>query len=204
MKKVDLYLLEDFKLKKNPILLSFPEEFETERLLIRAPKFGDGYQLNQAILESVNEMRPWLPFVEKKPTLEESEAYVRKARLSFLERTDLVLHLFDKNSGEFVGSSGLHRFDWNIAMFEIGYWLRTSRTGNGLMTEAVLGISAFSIEHLHANRIEIRCNSENLPSIRVAERAGFKFEGTLRNVNMDDNGKLSHINIYSKAKGYEY
>ncbi len=46
-----------------------------------------------------------------------STAYVRKARLNFLERTDLVLHLIDKNTGQFVGSSGLHRFDWNIRKF---------------------------------------------------------------------------------------
>jgi hypothetical protein len=62
-------------------------------------------------------MHPWLAFVKNLPTLDESKAYVRKARLNFLERTDLVLHLIDKNTGQFVGSSGLHRFDWNIRKF---------------------------------------------------------------------------------------
>lgn len=147
-------------------------------------------------------MRPWFPFVKNLPTLDESEAYVRKARLNFLERTDLVLHLIDKNTGQFVGSSGLHRFDWNIRKFEIGYWLRTSRTGQGLMTEALNGITSFAIIHLEANRIEIRCSSGNVASIRVAERAGLTLEGTLRNVTKDDSGAITDINVFAKAKGW--
>jgi ribosomal-protein-serine acetyltransferase len=189
---------------KNPILLSFPEEFETNRLTIRAPRWGDGPALYMAIRESVNELRPWLPFVKNHPSVEESEAYVRKARLNFFERSDLVLHLFDKQTGEFVGCSGLHRFDWNIRKFEIGYWLRTARTGQGLMTEAVNGITSFAITQLEANRIEIRCNRLNTSSIRVAERAGYTLEGTLRNFSFDQSGDLADVTIFSKVRGFEY
>jgi ribosomal-protein-serine acetyltransferase len=149
-------------------------------------------------------LRPWLPFLKHLPSVDESEAYVRKAKLNFLERTDLVLHLIDKHTGELVGRSGLHRFDWNIRKFEIGYWLRTSRTGQGLMTEAVIGISDFAIKMLEANRIEIRCNGRNTASIRVAERTGFILEGTLRNASLDETGVLADIKVFSKAKGYEF
>lgn len=189
---------------KNPILLSFPEEFESDRLIIRAPQWGDGSAVNEAIRESVNEMRPWLPFVRNIPTVEESEAYIRKARLNFLERSDLVLHLFDKDSGALVGSSGLHRIDWKVRKFEIGYWLRTARTGQGLMTEAVNAISSFAMTHLEANRIEICCNRLNTSSSRVAERAGFTLEGTLRNFNLNDSDQLADLNIFSKVRGYEF
>ncbi|MNW43820.1 hypothetical protein D3C74_210310 [compost metagenome] len=46
----------------NPILLSFPDQFQTERLTIRAPQWGDGAAVNEAMRESANELRPWLPF----------------------------------------------------------------------------------------------------------------------------------------------
>ncbi|MNK29038.1 Ribosomal-protein-serine acetyltransferase [compost metagenome] len=187
-----------------PILLSFPEEFETERLIIRAPRYGDGALINEAICESVNELRPWLPFARNLPTPDESEAYVRKARLNFLERTDLVLHLFDRNTNEFIGSSGLHRFDWDIRNFEIGYWLRTSRTGQGLAVEAVHGVTDFAVTYLEAKRLEIRCEANNQASGRVAERAGFTREGILRNASLDEFGGLADIMIFAKAKGYEY
>ncbi|WP_373430107.1 GNAT family N-acetyltransferase [Paenibacillus sp. GD4] len=188
----------------NPILLSFPEEFETDRLIIRAPRWGDGSLVNEAIHESASELRPWLPFLRHLPSVDDSESYVRKARLNFLERTDLVLHIIDKLTGDFVGSSGLHRFDWNVRKFEIGYWLRTSQTGKGLMTEAVIGITNFAINTLEANRIEIRCDRRNASSIRVAERAGFMLEGTLRNLSLNESGNLTDIKVFSKAKGYEF
>ncbi len=44
------------------ILLEFPEEFETERLMIRSPFWGDGAELNAAIQESIKELRPWMPW----------------------------------------------------------------------------------------------------------------------------------------------
>ncbi|CAM2915122.1 GNAT family N-acetyltransferase [Paenibacillus sediminis] len=188
----------------NPILISFPEEFETNRLIIRAPQWGDGAIINEAIRESVDELRPWLPFARTVPSVDESEAYVRKARLDFLARTDLVLHLFDKHTGEFVGSSGLHRINWDIRHFEIGYWVRTSRSGQGYMTEAVNGITNFAITHLEANRIEIRCNSRNISSTRVAKRAGYTLEGVLRSISREETGELANINIFSKVRGYEF
>lgn len=188
----------------NPILITFPEEFETERMIIRAPRFGEGALVHEAIHESVNELRAWLPFARNLPAPEESEVYVRRARLNFLERTDLVLHLFDKHTNQFIGSSGLHQFDWEIRKFEIGYWLRTSRTGQGLALEAVQGIAEFAINRLEASRLEIRCSPRNQASRRVAERAGFTQEGILRNADLDESGAPADIMIWAKAKGYEY
>ena len=92
-----------------------------------------------------------------------------------------MLLLFLKGTGTLVGSSGLHRIDWEVPKFEIGYWCRTGFTGRGYVTEAVRGISAFAFDVLGARRVEIRCDSRNLPSARGAERAGFRLEGELRN-----------------------
>ena len=37
-----------------PILLDFPDSFETERLLLRAPRVGDGAVMNAALIESID------------------------------------------------------------------------------------------------------------------------------------------------------
>ncbi|MGO4528422.1 GNAT family N-acetyltransferase [Paenibacillus sp. 2TAF8] len=187
-----------------PIMLDFPESFHTERLTIRAPQWGDGADVNAAIRESADELRPWLPFAENIPSLEESEASVRKARLKFMERSDLMLHLRDKITDEFVGSSGLHRIDWNARCFEIGYWVRTSRSGKGLVTEAVRGIEQFAILHLQANRLEIRCDARNVRSAKVAERLGYTLEGVLRRIKQDRTGVWVDTMIFSKVRGIEF
>lgn len=188
----------------NPLLLSVPESFESSRLLIRSPLWGDGAKLNEAVKESRTELLPWMPWAEHSPTLEESEMVIRRSRIRYLERSDLMLLLFLKETGQLIGSSGLHRIDWQARKFEIGYWVRTAFGGNGYISEAVEAITQFAVHELDANRVEIRCDSRNVRSARVAERNGFTLEGILRKEKCDAAGSLRDTMIFSKVKSIEY
>ncbi|USG64804.1 GNAT family N-acetyltransferase [Brevibacillus ruminantium] len=188
----------------DPILLSIPESFESERLLIRAPLWGDGAAVNEAVRESVEELRPWMPWAEQIPTVQESEAQIRHSRLEFLERKDFRLILIQKETGQLVGNSGLHRIDWQARKFEIGYWVRSSFGKQGYITEAVDAITNFAIQELQANRIEIRCDARNTQSARVAERLGFTLEGILRQEKCDRDGSLRDTMVFSKVRGVEF
>jgi len=165
----------------NPILLDFPDHFETERLLIRAPRPGDGAEINAAVRESWAELRPWMPFAAGDfPTPEESEARVRRVHAAFLQREDLHLLAFLKGTDTLVVATGLHRINWNVPRFEIGYWARTPYAGQGYVTETVRGLTDFAFTVLGAKRVEIRCDAENERSAAVAQRAGYRLEATLR------------------------
>ncbi|MBH5320465.1 GNAT family N-acetyltransferase [Paenibacillus sp. GSMTC-2017] len=188
----------------DPNLLSIPESFESERLLIRAPLWGDGPAVHRAVVGSIEELRPWMPWAKNIPTIEESESSIRQSRLEFLEQTDLRLLLFLKETGQLVGSSGLHRIDWHLRKFEIGYWVCTSFSKQGYITEAVDAITNYAIQQLQANRIEIRCDSRNKQSARVAERLAFALEGILRNDKYDEDGLLRDTMIFSKVRGVEF
>jgi RimJ/RimL family protein N-acetyltransferase len=185
---------------KPPILRDLPESFETERLLIRCPIPGDGAKDYAAIVESLEELKPWMLWARQELSVELQEENMRRARVAFLQRSDLLLLLFLKGTETLVGSSGLHRIDWSVPKFEIGYWIRTSLTGQGYATEAVRGILAFAFEVLGAQRVEIRCASENRPSARVVERAGFRLEGELRNAEVDAQGKLRNVPLFSMIR----
>lgn len=185
--------MSDFK----PVLLNFPDQFESERLLIRAPRAGDGKAINEAIIESFNELNIWMPWAREKPTLQDSEEACRRSAARFIAREDLQLLLFSKSTGELVGSSGLHRFDWSVPKFEIGYWCRTSQTGKGYISEAVSRIARFAFDHLKAERIEIHCDSGNYRSSKIPERLGFQLEGILRNHARDPRGALRDTRVYS-------
>lgn len=162
-----------------PILRDFPESLETERLIIRAPLPGDGAEMCAAVIESLAELRPWLPWTHETPTPDGYEADVRESRARFLLREDLRFQLYLRSDpGTLVGSSGLHRIDWEAGRFEIGYWLRTRFSGQGLMTEAVRALARFAFAELDANRLEIWCDSRNERSAEVARRVGFVHEGT--------------------------
>ena len=165
----------------DPILLEFPYSFETERLLIRGPLPGDGKTVHKAVVESQEELRPWMPWAMTIPDEESYEKLIREGQLRFLSREDLWMFFFLKESDTFVGSGGLHRMDWDVPRFEIGYWVRTAYGGQGFITEAVNGITDFAFNLLGANRVEIHCDKLNDRSAAVARRAGFEHEATLRN-----------------------
>jgi RimJ/RimL family protein N-acetyltransferase len=178
-------------------LTDFPESFETERLLIRCPLPGDGAEVYAAVSESLDELRPWMPWARERLTADVEEENMRQARAAFLERRDLMLLLFLKGTGTLVGGSGLHRIDWAVPKFEIGYWSRTRFAGQGYITEAVRGITVFALDHLGARRVEIRCDSLNHRSARVAERCGFRLEGELRNAELGADGELRNTLVFS-------
>jgi len=188
----------------DPIMLPVPESFESERLLIRAPLWGDGAAVNEAVRESIEELRPWMPWAQNIPAIEETEKNMRRSRIEFLERADLRLHLIHKETGQLIGCSGLHRIDWKSRKFEIGYWVRTSCSKQGYITEAVDAITNFAIQELEANRIEIRCDSRNIRSARVAERLGFALDGILRKDTCETDGSLSDTMVFSKVRGVEF
>ncbi|NWG15214.1 MAG: GNAT family N-acetyltransferase [Chloroflexi bacterium] len=185
----------------NPILLDFPDHFETERLLIRAPRPGDGPAMNTAVLESLDHLRPWMPWAHPPPTVADSETYCRRMAARFILREDLALVLFRRSDGLFVGGSGLHHINWSLPAFEIGYWVRASLEGQGYITEAVAGITRFAFDTLQAQRVEIRCDARNLRSAAVARRAGYTQEGRLRHDEWATDGTLRDTLIFSRIRG---
>ncbi|MDF2715687.1 MAG: acetyltransferase [Paenibacillus sp.] len=183
----------------NPILQDFPTEFTTGRLFIRMPMPGDGKAVYEAVQASLAELQPWLPFANKEQSEQGTEAGIRESHAKFLRREDMRLLLFLKETGQLIGSSGLHNPNWDVPKFEIGYWLDTRYSGRGYMTEAVKGISSFAFNELKACRVEIRCDSRNEKSRAIPERLGFALEGTLRNEDLSADGReLRDTVIYAK------
>jgi RimJ/RimL family protein N-acetyltransferase len=185
----------------NPILIDFPEEFYTERLLIRKPMPGDGKAVYEAIQASLNELKPWMPWAHKEQSEQEVEANMREAHAKFLIREDLRLHIYNRETGEFIGSSGLHRINWDVPKFEIGYWIDTRYRGQGFMMEAAEAISNFAFTELKARRVEIRCDSKNTKSRAIPEKLGFTLEGILKNDSISaDSNELRDTCIYAKIQ----
>ena len=186
-----------------PILLDFPMPIITPRLLLRPPCIGDGAAVNSAVLESLNELSAFLPWAQTAPTGEDSEEFVRQAAANWILKKNAEPHLpffiFDRITQQFLGGTGYHHLDWNIPSVETGYWLRTSSTGKGYMTEAVNALTHYAFEQLRVKRIAITCDSANHRSRRVAERLGYCLEGTLKsNRRSLTTGELSDTMLYAR------
>ena len=65
-------------------------------------------------------------------------------------------------------------------MTEVGYWVAAEARGRGLCPRAVSLVSRWLIMEHGVERVQLRADEENVPSRRVAEKAGFTQEGVLR------------------------
>ena len=184
-----------------PALLDFPDTIETERLILRGPRPGDGPAFNAACLDSLDGINQWLGFYRSgPPSVDDSEAFMRAQHAKFITRDELMYLVFRKDDGLLVAASGLHP-RWQIPMFEIGYWCRTPYTGNGYVTEAVRAETDFAFRYLQAVRVYIRCDVENHASAAVARRAGFTWEATLHfDARRDPEGTLSSTHFFALTR----
>ena len=80
----------------------------------------------------------------------------------------------------------------------VGYWLGEDFWGRGIMTEAVAAFTDFCFENFTLRRVSAEVFANNLASVRVLEKAGFTFEGRLRN-NVVKDGKVLDSLLYART-----
>lgn len=186
---------------ENPLNFDFPESFETPRLRIGAAHLGDAAGLSAAVVASLEALKPWMPWAHNPQGIEDIEGVLRIWIANYTLRKDhlgMLIHL--RETEEIIGVANVHHLDWSVPSFEIGYWLRTDMEGKGLMTEAVIGLTAFAFEHLRAERLEIRCDSRNHRSAAVALRAGYTLDATFRHESRDVDGELCDTQVFSRVR----
>jgi RimJ/RimL family protein N-acetyltransferase len=183
-----------------PILIDVPSELVTERLLMRVARPGDGARLNAAVIESLAELSPWMPWANPAPAVEQTEQWARQTAARFLTREQIHFSIYFKGSETCIGGCGLNTINWKIPMGEFGYWLRTSQVGKGYMSEAVAELVRFSFEVLKFERLQLKCDVKNRRSAAVAERCGFQLEGVMRCDSRDPKGELRDTCLYAKIR----
>jgi RimJ/RimL family protein N-acetyltransferase len=186
----------------DPILIDVPERLEGERTVLLAPRAGLGAEMAIVLAQSLSHLRPWMPWAQEAPSAESSEVVVRRMQADFIARRDLCFQIYarkpDGSAGRMLGGTGLHRIDWAVRKFEIGYWIRPEAAGQGHVSEAVRLLAALAFDRLGARRVEIRCDARNLKSRAVAERCGFTLEGVLRCDALGVDGQSRDTAVYAR------
>ena len=152
------------------------EPIVTERLRLEPVEEPLADAMWMATEPSLAELRRWLPWA-RHATLESIREFTRRSELGWGADTDYAFAVFE--GSEVVGGIGLHtpRIE---RLGEVGYWVRSDRTRRGYAAEAGSALLAFAFRVVGCYRLELRAGVENLASCRVAEKLGFRREGTLR------------------------
>ena len=168
-----------------------------ERVIVRPYHQEDAQALYEAVAESRDHIRPWMPFADEHQSVEESLDWIIHQEANWLLRKNLPLSVRERAGGRFLGGTGVHIHSWETRYFEIGYWLRASATGHGYMTEAARLVTDYLFNELGAARVEIRCDERNAPSAAIARRLGYVQEGRLRNHLPAPDGTLRTTLVFS-------
>jgi RimJ/RimL family protein N-acetyltransferase len=111
----------------------------------------------------------------------------------------LILAVADADSDELLGACDLRIHDVGYA--EIAYMLGAHARGRGVMTRAVKLISNWAIEQLNIQHLEILAHPQNLASIAVAERAGFRRQESVRRLYRVKKGRAEDRVVLSLVAG---
>jgi len=102
----------------------------------------------------------------------------------------------DPATGTLLGSVSLHRTHDTDA--SIGYWTVAPARGRGIASRAVATATGWAFNQLGLQRVELCHAVANPASCRVAERAGYPLEGTLRQSHRYGDGRRYDEHIHGR------
>jgi ribosomal-protein-serine acetyltransferase len=153
--------------------------FTDNVITVRPFQREDAPEVHAAISESQNEAPKWLTEL-KGLSLANVQEYIASQPQIWNDDTAYNFAILESSSNKIIGGCGLTQISRRHRYCNLYYWVRTSVTGRGYATRAVMLMARFAFESLGMQRMEIVIEPENLASLRVAEKAGAISEGYLR------------------------
>ena len=154
-----------------------PEELAVpgHGLVLRRWRAHHADQLRSAVDRSHADLRGWMPWASERPTLESVGEFLERAGAETGSELEMGFGLFEPG-GELVGAVGLHGRR-GPGTLEIGYWVRSDRTGRGYATAAARALTDAAFECFPGvDRVEIRCDPANLASAAIPPKLGYRLD----------------------------
>lgn len=160
----------------------------TPRLHVRPLTLADAPAVDEIFSDRLTQR--WLPFPSSYGTIEgrawcgvmaqERRAMGQGDHYGIVRRED----------DQLIGCLWTKCTDWAARSTEVSYAVASSARGYGVAAEAVDALAIELIMSHEFHRIEMRVAPGNTSSRRVAEKAGFVYEGLLRNAGYVHSGRV--------------
>jgi [ribosomal protein S5]-alanine N-acetyltransferase len=166
---------------------------ETKRLLLREITKDDAGSLFDCFS---NENVTRYYGQETLENIEQADALVEFFSNSFKEKRGIRWGIEMKGTQGIIGTIGLNAWSPKHKRAEIGYEIHPDHWRKGYTSEAVLEVIQYGFNELGLTRIGAVVFIDNIASINLLMKAGFKKEGVLRNY-MYQNGSAHDTYVYS-------
>lgn len=157
-------------------LIEVPE-LNTERLLLRKIRREDAEDIFEyASNPLVTIYMPW----ETHKTIEDTYDFIRMSGDLFIASDNIDWAVEIKTEQKMIGAISIRKWNDQNRCADVGYVLSRKYWNNGIITEALKAVIEFCFTKLELNRVEAHCDENNIGSWRAMEKAGMRYEGTLR------------------------
>lgn len=150
-----------------------------EQVIVRPWGPEDAPAVLEAVRESLAELVPWMAWCHPGYGAVDAQSYSSGRPDAWSRGEEYALAIVAPD-GQFLGGTGLNFLDLFNRRANLGYWVRTSATGQGVATAVAARVARWALEEMAWERVEIVAAAANRASHRVAERLGARFEGLAR------------------------
>lgn len=143
----------------------------TPAIVVRPWQEADAPALSRAVADSLEHLRPWMPWIEQEPMSDAARAaWIRDAGRKRAEGGDRLLGIW--LDGKLVGACGLHP-RIGPGGLELGYWVHVAHVRRGIATQAARVLCEMAFAEPRVTHVEIHHDPDNVASGRVAAALGF-------------------------------
>lgn len=152
----------------------------TPRLQLRPMVHQEARELLAVVAASRAELGRFMSWPREMFEIDQARHFVRLSREGWLQGRLARMGIFERGTGELLGSAELDAIDLRRSQAELGYWVRADRARRGYATEAAWTVLRYGFEALRLHKVRADVAVGNHASARVLEKLGFAREGTLR------------------------
>jgi RimJ/RimL family protein N-acetyltransferase len=162
-------------------LLDIDTAIITPRTVVRRFREGEGALLHECIQDNYSRLQDHFPLtLQEINSPEAAEFFVRKRLADWLLQHEYCMGLWHTRDARLIGLIRIFRIQWQVPKAETGYFIDKQYEQKGLMTEAMKAVLDFTFRQLNIEKLSLRTSVENIPSQRLARKAGFRREGDIR------------------------
>lgn len=148
-----------------------PERIELPDAVLRRLTRADLPALVDAVNSTLDTLRPWMPWAQQPVTIEGQTEWFNACEEMWRTGTGFNW-IVVAPAGDIMGGVGYHVRN-GPGVLEIGYWLRASYEGRGIMTRIAAALTETARQVDGVERIEIHTDVDNVRSAAIPQRLGY-------------------------------
>jgi RimJ/RimL family protein N-acetyltransferase len=151
-----------------------PEHIDLPDAVLRPFRTSDADALARAVGESLEHLRPWMPWANNGSAEPDFQRRRLVAVVQQWDRGDEYQYgLFDPEETRVLGSFGLMTRRGRSSL-EIGYWVHVNATGRGHATHAAAALTDVALAVRGVKQVLIYTDEANLRSAAIPKKLGFE------------------------------